>query len=445
MDPPATTVPTFVTYSIANGLASNNVYCVTEDNWGDIYAGTGTGVERIDPTTGRVKHYTSAEGLPLATLISALRDRRGILWFSYSSGLARFTPEPDPAPRPPPILITTISVANSQRAISAIGETEISLPELMPDNNQLQIAFVGLSFASGETLRYQYKLEGSNTDWSVPSQRRSVNFANLAPGSYRFLVRAINSDGIASLAPAAVTFAVLRPIWQRWWFLLLAAFAVALAVFAIDRYRVARLLEVANMRARIATDLHDDIGANLTRIAILSEVARTRHGGSDTSDDRPLATIARISRESVAAMSDIVWAVNPQHDTLLDLVRRMRRHAEDVLSAPGMELRFNAPGGDQSVRFSVDVRRSVFLIFKEAVNNVARHSHCASVSIDLRIEDSRFILEIADDGTGFVLEDAGGGHGLTSMRRRAEGIGGQLQIESHLNAGTKIILTVSRL
>jgi two-component sensor histidine kinase len=402
-------------------------------------------VERIDPLAGPIRHYTPADGLPLASVVAALRDNQGTLWFSHGSGASSFTPEIDPPPQPPPILITALSTANTQRAVSAIGETAIALPESLPTENQLQVAFVGLSYASGETLRYQYKLEGSNTDWSIPNEHRSVNFANLAPGSYRFLVRAINSDGIASLAPAAVTFVVLRPVWQRWWFIALAVFAIGLIFSVLYRYRVARLLEVANMRTRIATDLHDDIGANLTRIAILSEVARKQRGDDTASDDRPLATIARISRESVAAMSDIVWAVNPQHDTLLDLVRRMRRHAEDVLSLPGMELRFSAPEGDYSVRFSVDVRRTIFLVFKEAVNNVARHSHCGSISIDLRIEDPWFILEIADDGTGFVPEKAGGGHGLTSMRRRAEGIGGQLQIESHLGAGTKIILKVARL
>src|SRR5207244_198217 len=191
---------------------------------------------------------------------------------------------------------------------------------------------------------------------------------------YRFSVRAINSDGLASAAPAMITFTVLPPIWQRWWFVGLTVTAVILAVFAFYRYRVRRLLEVANMRTRIATDLHDDIGANLTKIAILSEVVRQQSGNGDAERDRPLSSIARISRESVAAMGDIVWAINPQRDNLLDLVRRMRQHAEEVCLAQNINLIFHAPESENRLKLGVDIRRDIYLIFKEAVNNAVRHS-----------------------------------------------------------------------
>src|SRR5205085_598970 len=175
---------------------------------------------------------------------------------------------------------------------------------------------VGLGFAPGDTLRYQYRLSGA--DWSAPSEERTVNFVRLRPGNYRFEVRAINSDGMASTKPATISFIIPPPFWLRWWFLTLTALAAGLVVYTIYRYRVRRLLEVANMRTRIATDLHDDIGANLTKIAILSEVAKQQTGGN-TKEDSPLHSIARISRESVASMNDIVWAIDPQRDHLVDL------------------------------------------------------------------------------------------------------------------------------
>jgi signal transduction histidine kinase len=195
--------------------------------------------------------------------------------------------------------------------------------DLQPTENSIDIEYVGLDFQTGESLRYQYKLERAGADWSVPVDRRILNFGNLAPGRYRFLVRAINSKSIPSATPAMVTFTILRPVWQRWWFVTISLGAVAAAAWSFHRYRVKRELELADVRAQIALDLHDDIGSNLTKISILSELARQRQRGDAAPDDL-LAAIATIARESVAAMGDIVWAINPQRDRLLDLVQRMR-------------------------------------------------------------------------------------------------------------------------
>ena len=163
--------------------------------------------------------------------------------------------------------------------------------------------------------------------------------------------------------------------------------------YAVYRYRVARLLEMANMRTRIATDLHDDIGANLTRIALLSEVAK-----QGAEQDGPLASITRIARESVSSMSDIVWAINPKRESLIDLTRRMRQHADEIFTQRGIELRFTAPNATDSRKLGVDVRRDLLLIFKEAVNNAARHSNCSVVDIALKAEGSRLVLTVADNG-----------------------------------------------
>ncbi len=306
-------------------------------------------------------------------------------------------------------------------------------------------------------LRYQYRLEGADADWSALSEQRTVTFASLAPGRYRFLVRAVNSDGIASAEPATIAFTILSPVWQRWWFLALVALGAGLTIYALYGYRVARLLEMANMRTRIATDLHDDIGANLTRIALLSEVAgrnrggeRSPHGGGpggapdDPEEDGPLKSIARIARESVGSMSDIVWAINPARDSLLDLTRRMRQHADEVFTLRDIALRFDAPGAHDSVRLGVDVRRDLLLIFKEAVNNSARHSGCSRVDIDLCVEGPRLVLSLADNGSGFDTSLESEGQGLMSMRRRAHRLKGTLEIASSAGAGTTVRLSIPR-
>src|SRR5207249_386547 len=180
----------------------------------------------------------------------------------------------------------------------------------------------------------------------------------------------------------------------------------------------------------ISSDLHDDIGSGLSRIAILSEVARHQIT-PNTPVGEPLSMIATASRDLVDSMSDIVWAINPKKDHLSDLVQRMRRFASDLFTARQIEFSFNAPGEERALRIGADLRRQVFLIFKEAVNNVARHSRCTEAEIEMRIENRWLTMKVVDNGPGFDPAKISEGQGLASMRARAESLGGVLQVISN--------------
>ena len=441
VDNPEAEQPAFNSYTTAQGLSSNNTEVVIEDLQGRIYVGTGRGLDQLDPETGHIKHFTTFDGLAAGAMSVAFRDRSGALWFGTQKGLSRFTAEPYLSAPAPPILINSLRVMGSAKDVSALGEREISLPDFPAGQNQIQIDFVGLSFAVGDVLRYQYKLEGTGADWSAPTEQRTVNFASLSPGQYHFLVRAVNSQGTASAQPAAVTFTILPPIWKRWWFVTLVSLAGALSVYVLYRYRVARLVELERVRTRIASDLHDDIGSNLSLIAGLSEMLRQQTRQVDAQIAERLAIIANASRQSVEAMGDIVWAVNPKRDNVIDLAHRMRRFASDSLTARNIEFHLAAPTPNQNVKISAEVRREVFLVFKEAINNIARHSACKTAKVSLKIEHGTIILELRDDGHGFDEASVDQGHGLESMRRRAEKLGGKIEMNSQADAGTTMILT----
>lgn len=202
------------------------------------------------------------------------------------------------------------------------------------------------------------------------------------------------------------------------------------------------------MRTRIATDLHDDIGASLSQIAILSEVVGRKVGGDGSTVAEPLAQIAGTSREMVDSMSDIVWAINPRRDHLEDLAQRMRRFADDLLSARDIALLFRAPDANQRLHLGADLRREVYLVFKEAVNNAAKYASCTRVEVKLRVAGGWLVLRVADDGRGFDPSafpngrGGMGGHGLASMRRRAGSLGGTLEVESAPGRGTAVTLKV---
>jgi ligand-binding sensor domain-containing protein/two-component sensor histidine kinase len=446
IDDPAAEHPVIVMYTTVEGLSSNWVWGITEDSWGRLYIGTDHGLARLDPATGRIRHFTTADGLANNQVKVCFRDSQGALWFGAHTGLSRFIPEPD-QPRPPPVvLINGLQISGSPYPVSDLGEAAVRDPGLARGQSSIRIDFASIAFGAGEVLRYQHKLEGADRDWSAFTEQRTINYANLAPGRYRFLVRAVNSDGVVSETPASFSFTILSPFWQRLWFLALAAAIVGLAGLALYRFRVAQLLKLERMRTRIATDLHDDIGSSLSQIAILSEVSRRRLGREQNDVGESLAQIANTSRDLVDSMSDIVWAINPRRDRLGDLAQRMREFAGDVFTARAIEFSFHAPAGGLDVRLDADVRRQLYLIFKEAVNNAARHSCCTQAEIELGVAQGRLLLRIRDNGRGFDPNgDAApsrNGNGLASMRERARALGGEFEIISLANLGTAVKLNL---
>ena len=336
IDDPTAERPQLAVYSTAQGLSSSDFRGLSEDRWGRIYAATGRGIDRFEPQPGSLGHiqrYTTADGVAPGALDLAFRDRQGNMWFSTPLGLSQLVPTVDLPQSPPPVLVTGLSVGGVAQTISDLGQPAVAglrLPQI-----PLRIDYVGLGFLPGQALRYQYMLESADRDWSALTDQRTVIYASLSPGSYRFLVRAVGSDGAISPQPASVAFAVLPPVWRTWWFLATCGTSLTLIAYAVYRYRLGQLLAVANIRTRIATDLHDDIGASLSQIAVLSEVAQRTADGAASKGKAPLAEIAGISRELLDSMSDIVWAIAPDHDRLSNLVYRMRRFATDLLGARG--------------------------------------------------------------------------------------------------------------
>ena len=462
-------------YTIENGLSSNNIRTLTADRQGNIYAGTVRGVDRIAPATGSVKHFSIDDGLASDFVVDSLCARDGSIWFATMNGVSRLVPSDNEETSAPPVWVGALNVAGVPQAVGELGSRQLENLEFSYTDSNFQIDFFALDFAPNETLRYQYKLEGAGAEWSRPTENRTVNFANLAPGEYRFLVRAVNDSGAASETPATVTFKINPPFWRTWWFLVLASVFVALALNSLYRYRTKnlrrvnqalteaqiaeekvlrerekRLAELERVRARIATDLHDDIGSSLTQIAVLSEVARNQAAALQSEAvSLPLESIKEVSNELVNAMSDVVWAINPNKDNLRDLVQRMRRFAYDLCGGRNLQFELDAPATDNFAPLGANLRREVFAIFKESINNAVKYSGCANIAARFRIESDALVLEIKDDGRGFDTEEilsenfspAKGGNGLLNMRRRAGDLGGDCRIVSN-QSGTHIYLEV---
>lgn len=434
-DDPAAAHPKPRQYGYSDGLSSLNLYSLAEDLKGFLYIGTGSGVDRLDPDLAHVRHYTSADGIAPGQVITAFRDRTGVIWFGTNHGLTRFVPRSGPATDPPPVWISGLAIAGRRMPVSEAGESAIRQVQVQPGQEQIEFDFVGLSYAPGNVLHYQYRL--GNNAWSAPIEARSVHYGTLPPGDYRFAVRAINSDGDFSSAAATVEFRVVPALWRRAWFQTILFFAAITGTLLMHRARASRLLEIERVRTRIAADLHDDIGSSLSQIAILSEVAHQRSAGSKAGE--PLDRIGTLSRELLDSISDIVWAIQPHKDHLSDLKQRMRRFAADVLSARNVEMHWSDTGSGRDFELNPELRRQVYLIFKESIHNIARHSKATQARIHLQVEDRRLALQVSDNGCGIGSGD-NTGNGLGSMKLRAVRLGGELEIHSAEGHGTTVLL-----
>ena len=283
------------------------------------------------------------------------------------------------------------------------------------------------------------------------------------PGEYEFTVIACNNDGVWNNVGDSLRVIIQPHFWQTAWFKLstsgIGALGIAAAVFVLTRQRERRKLErikqeaaLERERTRIALDIHDDLGASLTRMMLLS------HSAMEESCQHPelsstLGQLHETAREVTRTLDEIVWAVNPQHDSLESLANYLSRFAQSFLSAAGMRCRVEVPLDISPLPLTSEMRHNVFLAFKEALNNVVRHSHATEVTIELQLHGSELRLLIQDNGSGFKVPEAftqGGdletatriskGNGLLSLHRRMQESGGYCHIESHAGTGTRIEL-----
>lgn len=452
------------------------------DDEGVLWLATGDGLSRFDPESGTFRHYTQRDGLPGSNVYSILEDARGRLWLGTNRGLARFDPQAPEGRRfrsygaadgvvnvefnrharletsdgrflvgglsgitefrpeeivdnrvPPPAALVGIEVLGEEgtRRIEPFGLASLRLE---PGDTVLSIEYVSLGFTDPAYDRYSYRLRGVDPQWVEAGNVRVVRYTAIPAGDHVFRVRAANLDGVWNEEGVSLAITVLPPFGQTWWARLTAAVAVVLALALAYRLRVRRLIELERMRLRIAGDLHDELGSELSGIA-LAAGRLARQENLPESDRGRLAEVEQATLQVSQGLRDVVWHVNPEHDTLDSMVRRMRSVASDLLA--DVDHRFSTNAGMDPRPIEMTTRRHVFLIFKELLNNVVRHSGAEVVQIAVMADGEQLRVQVQDDGVGFDPQAAGDGSGLASVRRRADEIGARLDIDSSPGSGTR--------
>jgi len=454
-------------FSRFTGLPIGMICQILDDNRGRLWLGTHHGifcvskqavVACMDGNPAKVDYiaYTRHDGLPSLECSDGYQpacwhDPDGKLWFTTIQGAVWVNPDELVAKSPaPPVLIEEFRVDDDLVPIKGDHIT------VSPGHDQYDFTFTALTFDAGDRAHFRYQLEGYS-GWVDADTLRTAHFGPLAPRDYKFHVIACNNDGVWNPVGATLKITVQPYFYQTAWFLVLACIsvlgAVALAVrrMAMVKYRrkLARMEQehaIERDRARIAKDIHDDVGAGLTQITLLTELARRNPDQTNANLER----ITQSARNLTKAMDEIVWAVDPQHDTLAGLMDYISAYAEDYLRVAELRCRMDLPVDLPNTHVNAELRYNLFLAIKEALNNVVKHAHATEVRLRLQLEPHSFTLTIEDNGRGLPEGKNGdtrtrriaSGSGLGNLEKRLAAIGGRCEIHSEPGKGTRVSMTV---
>ncbi len=458
-------------FTVRDGLPSNRLGFIIEDREANLWIGSSKGLLRLARRSAALfaeghlsslpcRTYRKEDGLGLPTSECATDSqpgawlgRDGTLWFATAKGLVSANPaQLRPNTNPPPV---NIELALVDDVIRPARDFE-GRPALVlhPGDERLHIHYSSLNLGPTNSVRFRHRLEGYQKDWSEAGNDRVAKFLKLTSGRYTFHVMAANEDGVWNEIGSTLAVIVRPPFWSTWWFLGAAAVAgfglVAGIVHFLSTQKLERQLALLREkevlekeRARIARDIHDQVGASLTQVALLGELVQT----DKDSPGEVLEHAQQISltaRETTRALDEIVWTVNPQNDTLEGLVNYICKYAQDYLAVAGVRYRFDIPAQVPARAVAPEVRHNVFLASKEAVTNIVRHAQGSSAWLRIRLEPASVVLEIEDNGRGVADLDVDAPrtrNGLKNMRKRLEDIGGSFSLTPGPEGGALVRLT----
>ena len=446
----------FDRYTVRQGLLSDEILAIVEDQ-GWLWMTSTKGIFRVRKqdlqSPGAVMPcitYGKAEGLEsivcggMATP-SVWKTADDRLCFTTTKGLAIIDTRNLRSELSPPLVrVEQFDLDRKPMPLPVSGELIVP-----PNHGELEFHYTALDLRAPEKCRFKYKLDDVDPDWIDVGTYRVAHYNNVRPGRYRFHVMACNKDGVWNQQGISISL-LLRPhFWQNWWFRSLAAAALVGAgggiVRFITRQKVRQKLALLEMqhslereRARISRDIHDDLGATLTQITLLSELAQ-REASQPPKVSLYTAQISQTARELVQTFDEIVWAVTPRNDSLPLVTGYILQYAEKFFAGTPLRCRFDSPEEWPDLSLSAETRHHLFLAAKEAMNNVARHSGATQVWVRWKLMDGALQLCIEDNGNGFAAGPrAPFGNGLANMKKRMEEIGGEFELTSIPGAGTNI-------
>ena len=427
-------------FDLRRGLMSNFIRAIAEDGNGGIWIGSDLGIDKLIPedNTFRVFNFSRINNY-FTPVNGILPGNNHSLWLATDGGLVNIVDgeiENTPAST---AYITSVHLGDTSFNYNT-HQADMKV-RLKYYQNQAEFEFSSPAFINEKQILYSYHLLGSaDTMWSKPTNLHTVSYASLRPGSYRFEIRTMGWNEQWG-APVNFVFSIQLPYWQTWWFYLLLGLCAVLLFYTFYLYRIGQLLKLQKIRNRIATDLHDDIGATLTNINMLSEISR-KNLKEPREAEKFLQRITEEVTASSQALNDIIWNVNSQNDSMEETVLRMRRYAAELFDNSKTICHLNMDEAITEKKLNMEQRRDLYLIYKESMNNIVKHASANNVWVDVQLQSGRLYLKIKDDGIGFEAAAISNRNGLRNIRFRTSKWKGSTTITTAPGNGTFIEIII---
>jgi len=408
------------------------------DSTGNLWLATKKGLLVYNFKNKIFDHFTTADGLITNDIDATLLcTKKGIMIIGSPDYLSSFAPARMIASidHTPHIVLTEV-MANG-KLIAFDPSKEMSFNHTI---NNFNFKWTVTDYTNPVNNHYYYKLKGIDEEWHPSGKRGEVEFANLSPGKYTLLLKGENSNGVSADKIISLDFKILQPFWLTWWFLILLFLAIAAIFYSLYRYRLRQALNIERLRNKISLDLHDDIGSTLSSISILSEMAL--QGKKESVSEEMLYEIKENSLSLLERMDDIVWSINPKNDSLESLFLRIKEFASKLFEAREINYTIQVDEGISNLQLQMEYRQHIYLIMKEAINNLVKYSESKDARISVMHAGHYLEIKIDDNGKGFDAQKVTLGNGLQNMELRAKEMGAVLKINSENDEGTHIFLSV---
>ncbi len=439
----------FTHYPEQDGLPNNVVYGILEDGYGCLWLSTNRGLSRFNPQTETFKHFDLEDGLQSNefNLGAYYKRRNGEMCFGGIHGFNMFDSNMTVNSIPPRIAITAFKKFGKKidlgRPLSQISELELSFKDPF-----FSFEFVALHYKDPSENRYAYMMQGFDRDWNYIGTKREAVYTNLAPGNYEFKVKAANSDGVWNEAGISVNVIIVPPFWKTWWFYLLVGLSLGLIAMAFHQYKIAEVKRIERSKAtererirkKIAADFHDELGHRITKISLMSNILKTRDRMPARHRLDFLNKIVDNADSLFKEMREFIWQLDSEKASVYELAAHLKSFSEELFDKT--DIAFQIVGLRKELEIIAlpeEWRGHLIRIFKEAMHNVLKHATgCQNVTLKLACRASQLEITLADDGQGFDQSHVTHVGGLKNMQKRAQQIGGKLQIVSTLGQGTTV-------
>ena len=426
-------------FSRSDGLISNSVIDALQTDKSTVWIVTRNGISRFDLLSNTFTNYSYDNGILQNDFECIALLPNGRIAAGNKKGLVYFSPdEINASPTLSPPIITNMNVYGNDLPVDSFSQhTPLHISY---NKNYFSFDYISLQYQNNQQIEYAYMLEGFDKDWVPAGTRRFASYSNVSGGNYNLRIKARVAGGSWVESKSSFPVVVHTAFYKQAWFYVLCTIILAGIIYTIFRYRLNQVLHFAKMRTVISSDLHDEVGATLTSISLFSEMAK-KSAENSPQTNQYLQRIGERSRESIEKMGDIIWSINPDNDSLQQMLVKMKVLSNELFESKDCNVHWQEDATVYNLKLDMQQRKNFYLLFKEAINNAAKYSGAKNIFIRLASDKKSLHLIIQDDGKGFDLKNVQMGNGIKNMHHRSASLKGQVLVHSEPGNGTSVSLT----